>query len=328
MSTENAAYHVRYLADEILQDRSYQLLEPLSHSGLSLVPIVMNADIDETMEYINAAEAFESETLIITEGGDQVNTLIAKNIGNIPILIEEGEVLIGIGSQDRIVVASVILQPEEDRRIPVKCVHEPHFLRTGASFHSIGAGGADLRASLKEMKYESIMTDVVNYCAESVVDQGEVWDKVEDYCRKLGIEDQTKYTDAIAKIKETVSDLANEIRNQLPLKTCGIIVISPEGKVIAMELYRNKQAFRKRAGFLESMLMEFSNLDKKSIEREAAWSKAVQLLLQMKDIKDEDVIAKAETQSVLIGLGDLRGEAILQKNVEDKRNITLYCSLS
>lgn len=325
---EHAAYHIRSLAEEILQDRSYHLQGPISHSGISLVPIVSSSDFSDALEYINAAEALELGKLAIIEGGDAVNTLIAKNTGDVPILIEESEVLVASSSQDRIVVASVLLQPGEERRIPVKCVHAPHSLHRGATYYSIGASGAGLRSSLQKKKYMSIMTDVEHYCAESAVDQRDVWEKVEKYCTSLGLEDPTKYTDALSKIKDTAASIAKEVRDKLPKGTCGVIVIDPTGKIIAMELYSKERAFMRRAGFLESVLMEFSDQTKKALEGEAAWSKAVQLLLQMKDIKSNEVLAKTDTQSISIGLHDLRGEAILQKNVEETKNHILYCSLS
>lgn len=328
MSSENATYHIRGLAEEILHDESFHLQGPLSHSGLSFVPIVSSIEPDASMEYINVAEAFELGTLIITEGGDAVNSLIAKNIGDLPVLIEESEVLVASGSQDRIVVASVLIQPGEERRIPVKCVHAPHFLQRGAGFYSIGASGVELRSSLRMNKYCSIMTDVEHYCAETAVDQGEVWEKVQKCCIKLGLEDPTKYTEAVSKIKEKVSDTAKEIRTQLPERTCGVIVIDAAGQIVAIELYRRDQAFKKRLGFLESVLIEFSDSEERPLEREAAWAKAVQLLLQMKDIKHAEVAAKEDTQSIIIGLGNLRGEALLQKTIDEEKNSVLYCSLS
>ncbi len=138
MSTTNAANQIRFFADEILQHTSFSLEGPISHRGLSLVPIVPVNESAISDDFINAAEAFEIESLIITEAGDAVNTIIAMNTGQKTILIEESEVLVAPNSQDRIVVSSVLLQPGEEKRIPVKCVHAPHGLNQGAGFHSTG----------------------------------------------------------------------------------------------------------------------------------------------------------------------------------------------
>jgi len=207
MSTTNAVKSIRAFADDILQDSSFSLGRPISRSGLSLVPIVPVKESVVSEEFINAAEAFETESLVITEAGDAVNTITAKNTGQKPILIEESEVLVAPNSQDRIVVSSVIIQPGEEQRIPVKCVHAPHGLNRGAGFHSTGAGSLELKRKVRRMKYQSIMTDVEHYQPETAVDQSEVWEEVERYCKTLGMKDPTKYTDALTKVQEKATEI-------------------------------------------------------------------------------------------------------------------------
>ena len=324
MSTTHAAHHVRNFADEILQQTNFSLEGPISYNGLSLIPIVpvRNSTIND--EFINAAEAFETENLIITEAGDAVNTIIAKNTGQKPILIEESEVLIAPNSQDRIVVSSVIIQPGEEKRIPVKCVHAPHGLNRGSGFHSTGAGSLQLKSKVRRMKYQSIMTDVEHYQPETAVDQSEVWSEVERYCKTLGMKDPTKYTDALTKVQEKATEVAKEIRSSLPDNTCGVIVIDSKGEAVAFEMYRRPQAFQKRTGYLESLTVELFNVDKKPLEGEAAWSSALQLLLKMKEIDDDKVASKDDSESAMIGLDELRGEVVLAPGSES----ILYCSLS
>jgi hypothetical protein len=323
MSTTDAASRVRAFADEILQHTSFSLESPISHTGLSLVPIVPVEESIINEDFINAAEAFETESLVITEVGDAVNTIIAKNTGQKPILIEEAEVLIAPSSQDRIVVASVILQPGEEKRIPVKCVHAPHGLNRGAGFHSTGAGSLELKRKVRRMKYASIMTDVEHYQPETAVDQSEVWEEVERYCKTLGMKDPTKYTDALTKVQEKATKIAKEIEKELPENTCGVVVIDSKGEVVAFKMYRRPQAFRKRAGYLESLTVELYDVEKKPLEGEAAWSSALQLLLKMKEIDDDSVASKTESENAIIGLDELKGEAVLAPGSES----ILYCSL-
>ena len=324
MSTTNAANNVRAFADEILQHTSFSLEAPISHSGLSLVPIVPVKESVVSEDFINAAEAFEAESLVITEAGDAVNTIIATNIGQKPILIEESEVLVAPNSQDRIVVSSVVLQPGEEKRIPVKCVHAPHGLNRGAGFHSTGAGSLRLKSTVRRMKYESIMCDVDHYQPETAVDQREVWSEVERYCKTLGMSDPTKYTDALTKVQEKATEIAKEIKSELPENTCGVIVIDSKGDAVAFEMYRRPQAFRTRSGYVESLTAELFDVEKKPLEGEAAWSSALQLLLKMKEIDDDNVASKDDSESAIIGLDELRGEAVLAPGSES----ILYCSLS
>ncbi len=323
MSGTNAIRQVRSLAEEILQGTSFSLEGPIAYHGLSLVPIVPVGQIESDESYLNAAEAFEQSVLSITEAGDAVNTILARNIGKEPILIEESEVLVAPNSQDRIVVASVLLQPGEEKRIPVKCVHAPHGLNRGSGFHSMGAGSLELKRKMRRMKYESIMTDVEHYVPETAVDQTEVWEEVERYGKTLGLDDTTKYTDALAKVQEKASEVAKEIRESLPKETCGVIVVDSNGEVVALEMYRKPHAFWKRSGFLESFAIEHYDVKKAPVEGEAAWSSALQLLFKLKDIDEESVVAKEDSDNAVIGLEDLKGEALLG---EDLKSV-LYCTL-
>ena len=223
MST-NAARQIRAFADEILQQTSFSLESPISHKGLSLVPIIPMTESAINEEFINAAEAFEIESLVITEAGDAVNTIIAQNTGQKTILIEESEVLVAPNSQDRIVVSSILLQPGEEKRIPVKCVHAPHGLNRGAGFHSTGAGSLELRRTVRKMKYQSIMTDVEHYQPETAVSQEEVWSEVERYCKTLGMKDPTKYTDVWLRYKRKLP--------QLPRKSGIVYLRTPAGSLL------------------------------------------------------------------------------------------------
>ncbi|MFW9789118.1 MAG: ARPP-1 family domain-containing protein [Candidatus Thorarchaeota archaeon] len=323
MSATNATNQVRALAEEILQRTSFSLEDPVAHHGLSLVPIVPVSESESDETYLNAAEALEAGVLSITEAGDAVNTILARNSGKEPVLIEESEVLLASSSQDRIVVSSVIIQPGEEIRIPVKCVHAPHSLNRGAGFQSLGAGSLALKRKIRRMKYQSIMADVDHYIPETAVDQTEVWDEVERYSKALGLDDPTKYTDALARVQEKASEVAKEIRESLPEDTCGVIVVDSNGEAIAFEMYRNAQAFRKRLGFVESFAVEHYDVEKTPLQDEAASASALKLLETLKDINETDVASKDDSDNAVIGVRELKGEALLRR---DLRSV-LYCSL-
>jgi hypothetical protein len=324
--TVEVAAHIRALANEILLGSSFSLEGPIAETGLSIVPIIPVEEVS-TGEFRNAAEAFELGILEIIEAGDAVNTIIARNTGKIPILIEEAEVLKAEGSQDRIVVQSVLLQPGAEQRIPVKCIHAPHPLGAGAGFSSMGSGTADIKAKMRLRKYVSIMTDVEHYVPEQAVDQGEVWENVERYCKSLGMGDPTKYTDALSKVQEEAGKLADRIRDSLPKDTCGLVILDAKGEVIALELYRRSQAFWKREGFLESIILEYSNVEAKELEGEVAWSKALQFIFRLRDMDPGAAAAKEDSDNVIFGFGDLKGEAVLGLENEKNLRSILYCTL-
>ena len=328
LSSISGIEQVQSLADEILLETTFSLSQPVTHEGISIVPIIKTENNDLDYEYINAVDALEQKLLEITEAGDAVNTIIAQNNGNIPILIEEAEVLAAEGSQDRIVVSNVILQPGECKRIPVKCVHAPHGLNRGAEFKSVGASSSPLRSMMRLQKYCSIMTDVEHYIAEDAIDQSSVWADVEKYGVDTGSEDETKYLEALSKRRKEVESVANEIRESLPDRTCGVIVIDSNGNIHSMEMYRSQRAFQKRSGFIESIVMDLSDDNKGSMEKEITWSKALQLLLKLKDIGDDEVIMKDGSDNIHISVEGLTGEAIIGNVSDSSKSSILYCSIS
>jgi hypothetical protein len=309
MSATEATKQIRDFAGELLDGPDFSLDSIVAHHGLSVVPIVI-AEAEPSQDYINAAAAIERGKLVITEAGDAVNSLLARNTGDIPVLIEEAEVLVTGDSQDRIVVASVIIQPGEEIRIPVKCVHAPHGLNRGSTYRSMGGGSVSLKSGMRRMKYQSMMTDVEHYTPETAVDQNEVWAEVERHGRKLGIKDTTKYADAMDKIQKKTKEIADEIRGKLPDNTCGFIVIDTDGQAVAMEFYRNSKAFKHRAGVLESLVAEYCDNEKSPISEETAHTEALQLLKHLKKVKKKEAIATRDSRNIVLGLKDLRGEAV------------------
>lgn len=316
---------VRSLAVEILQQDGFALETPVSYRGLSLVPIVCTEQTNRKVDYLNAVQALNENVLEITEAGDAVNTILAHNRGTIPILIEEAEVLVGQGSQDRIVVASIILQSGETARIPVKCVHAPHALRRGATFISGGHGSMGLKSQLRAKKYRSIMTDVEHYVPETAVDQQEVWEEVERYCSALGIQDITKYSDAMTKIQEKTKAIANDLRNLMPSELCGFVLINSKGEAIALEFYRNANAFLHREGVFESLLVEYGDAKGRSPSESEAEGIAKALLRELEDASEKTIFSKEGSDIITIGLGNLKGEAVSGRTRKGEK--VLYCSL-
>ncbi|MHA1881595.1 MAG: ARPP-1 family domain-containing protein [Candidatus Thorarchaeota archaeon] len=327
MAQNIGAAQIRSLADEFLLEELFSLETPLTHDSLSFVPIV-KSDTSPHSDYINAAEALERGVLSITEIGNIVEAILAKNTGQVPILIEAAEVLVADGSQDRIVVENVILQPGEEKRIAVKCVHAPHGLRGGAGFSSMGVAGGGLHKSMRRMKYQSIMTDVEHYTPAYAVDQSEVWSEVKEDGTDAGNTDPTKYQETLTKRRKEVSATTKKIRESLPKGVCGLVIMDRKGGVKSFELYRSPAAFQKRIGFIESIIMEHKSTGIGAIEREAAWATAIQLIHRMKQIKDEEVVVKSDSDNLHIGFDKLIGEAIVGSDSNNPDRPILYCTLS
>jgi hypothetical protein len=190
----------------------------------------------------------------------------------------------------------------------------------------MGSGSQELVRKMRRMKYQSMMVDVEHYVPETAVDQTEIWEDVEGIVSESIGGSDPKYTEALKKKREEVKTAAKNIKEALPDGTCGLIVIDSDGSVLAFEIYRSANSFSQRKGFIESLAM-LDQKEKKPMEGEAAWSRGLQLLFRMKDLGDEEVVSKDDSQVVHIGFDDLRGEAIVGKERKTSQNAVLYCSI-
>jgi hypothetical protein len=280
----------------------------------------------DSSDYLNTAEALESGMLVLEETGDTVNIVLGRNIGDTVILIEEGEILAGDGTQNRIVVANTLVEPAEEVRIPVKCVHAPHPLSKGASFLTAGAGSIDFLSRIRLQKYQSIMTDVEHYRPEEAVSQEEVWSNIHRYCRNLGIEDRSDYNQAIESIRAKAKLMADELRHELPKATCGLLAINSEGEVVSFELYRRPGPFENRKGFIEALIVEHADNETRKARFEGGII-AREFLKELKTATSEEVYSKEGHPNLVIAFKGLHGEAVVGPEEPDGNASIIYCSL-
>ena len=96
-----------------------ELLTPQSHENVAIIPLktVRNYNLDiltlkKGME-LNLVEVKECET-------STVNTLIVKNKAVTPLILIDGNEVIG-GDQNRIVNSTILIAPQSESKIPVSC---------------------------------------------------------------------------------------------------------------------------------------------------------------------------------------------------------------
>ncbi|TFF84011.1 hypothetical protein EU524_01575 [Candidatus Thorarchaeota archaeon] len=325
MSTEEMSNLVRALAADLIGEAGFQFGKPMKRYGLSLVPIVTRREQDSP-DYLNAAEALERGTLVLQETGSAVNIVLGRNTGQEVVLIEEGEILAGDGTQNRIVVANTLIEPGKEARIPVKCIHAPHPLSKGASFLTAGAGAIDFLSRIRVQKYQSIMTDVEHYIPEEAVSQEEVWRNIRRYSENLGVEDETDYTAALERIRSKAREMAEELRVCLPEDTCGLVAVNSVGEVVSVELYNKPGPFGNRRGFIEALLVEHA-----TDEREDTGVEVTELvrefLQKLENAESDEIQAKEGHPNLVMSVAGLHGEAVVSPAAPGGKAHILYCSL-
>ena len=101
--------------------KNLTLAEPQRDGKVEVTPLIDSGTWPRT--WIVLGEALEKDLLEIKEqdGGGNVNEVIAHNHGKEPVLIVEGETIVG-AKQNRVVIASVLVAAGSMVSIPVGCM--------------------------------------------------------------------------------------------------------------------------------------------------------------------------------------------------------------
>jgi hypothetical protein len=178
-------------------------LGPAQHQeNLTIFPVL--ADKDRELPYGLMAGALSMGILTIREkDGGQVPLLLATNTGIHPILILDGEQLIG-AKQNRMTNRSIILAPNSITEIPVSCMEQGRWHFEGDHF-----APAPQHAPTKVRRKARETEAKASYAAEARAPgarsshhdlssaQGEVWDEIRTFGNKLGGTSATGALDSI-----------------------------------------------------------------------------------------------------------------------------------
>ncbi len=304
---------IREFAENVLASEEFELGDPVSIENLTLVPILKK--FEEDKEYLTLGEALEKGVLEIIDKGDEIAHVIAINKGVTPILLEEGDILTGLGTQDRLILGSMLLEPGKSYKVPVKCVHAPHPLTVGAGF---GYGGSSPKKFTRTLrKYKSIMADVEHYVSE--VDQSGIWSEVHDVTsEEEEVKDKTRFSEAIEKKKERMLKRSKHIDEKFPIHTVGLLAIDEQEKIVGFEVHRVPSAFEaKKTNILASLEDEIKE-NITPITEEQAKRKSNGFFQELSKIQSKDTQKQIEIEGLLLNLEEVSGEALLGKIYSNK----------
>ena len=170
-------------------------LTPVASLGPCQILAVTARDSQRALEYVLAAKAMAEKDLVIEEISrhGSVPTLLVQNQLEMPVLILEGDLLIG-GKQNRLSNSSVLIPKKTTMPLPVSCIEHgrwrhksprpestrPESPRPESFAPSDDCIAAPVHRELKRAKLSSRPTSV----------QAKVWDSIEDmqqaraYCSK------------------------------------------------------------------------------------------------------------------------------------------------
>ena len=211
--------------------------------NLTVVPLIRRGwagGEDEASPYLTLDEAVARELLFIRElpGAASVPELEAENRGDRPVLLVDGDQLVG-AKQNRIINLSILVPPGKTIVIPVSCVEAGRWRFTSDRFqpadHTLYA-----QAKAEKLRHVSASLEASGRAAS---DQGAVWDSIR---LKIASMDATSPTEAMADIYQrheaSVEEYARAIHT-VPGQVGAVFTIN--GQIAGLELFSHSPTFAK-----------------------------------------------------------------------------------
>jgi hypothetical protein len=203
--------------------------------SLQLFPLVTTTTTSPP--YLTGPEASASGLLQVTElDPPQVPFLAVANLADVPVLLVEGELLVG-GDQDRTMNVTVLCPPGETTVVPVSCVEAG---RWGAR-RPMASTGRHAPGSLRARKTRS-QGSRAGTPHDRLSDQAQVWESVDRVARSRSVESET------AALEDVNRDADDRIGDELARITprsgqTGVICLLGD-HVVGMDLFDRPETLR------------------------------------------------------------------------------------
>lgn len=202
--------------------------EPVSRGPLHVFPLTGGTAAEE--EGLVLLDEALGGALRIEEldGNGSVPELRVTNTGAAPVLILEGDELIG-AKQNRVVNSSVIVAAKSELVLPVSCVERGRWSYRSRVF---SAGDGSPHPSLRRLKSRAVH-DSLRRGNGHRSDQGAVWAEVNRKTHAHGAHSPTEaLQDARANLSERLAGF-HELADEMPADTRGVVVAIGRRPVLA-----------------------------------------------------------------------------------------------
>jgi hypothetical protein len=204
-----------------------EILNYQSHKNMAIIPI--KTPPSYKFDILTLKKGFELGLAEVKEcEHSTVNTLIVKNNSVTPLLLVDGEEIIG-GDQNRIVNATILIAPNSEEKIPVNCTEH---------------GRWAYKSEFKQSEY------MANYRTRSAKEkavranmsgQQAVWDSIEDLEMSRSFSSPTQaMSESYENLKVDLDEFISNFK-ALEGQTGAVIII--DGEIKGFELFLNSQIY-------------------------------------------------------------------------------------
>ena len=201
-----------------------------SHKNMAVFPLMSIDAID--LAYLVLDEALQQGVVEVTEVGEggEVPRLKVANRSDLPVLILDGEELVG-AKQNRVVNTTILVAGGSVTIIPVSCVEQGRWTYRTDRFHS------EKRMMTSRMR--AVKAVEVQHClsvrAEFAADQGSVWQNIREMADRRKVTSRSgAMADIYEKERPAVADYRKHF-NCLEGQVGAVFAIS--GKVVGVEAF-------------------------------------------------------------------------------------------
>jgi len=207
------------------------------HCNLTLFPLFGENGGEPVCDLLQDAAASESAQVSEVDEAGSVPSLLVANRSARPLLIPEGDVLIG-AKQERGVNITVIVAAGSKLVLPVSCVEHGRWSRVSANF----AVAFSAPPALRRDKVRSAQRNR-EQGAEAQSDQGQVWNSVHAMLARSGVASPTQSMSDLFRARGSAVHEYKD-RLSLPENARGFLAACGE-RVIGLDLYESPAALRK-----------------------------------------------------------------------------------
>jgi hypothetical protein len=210
-------------------DLAVEVGTPVEAGPLRLFPLFVSGP--SAPDYVPGPEAGSAGAISVDErdGGAAVPELVLTSAAAVPLLLLEGETVLGV-KQNRTLNVSVLCQPQIPTVIPVSCVEAGRWGAVQAVSHSPRLSPSTLRAAKTRSVVNSVRTR-----ASKQSDQSLVWDTVAGYARTLGHHSPTAALEDVADA--AAHDVAAIVEGIRPVEgQRGVLAVTASG-IVALDLF-------------------------------------------------------------------------------------------
>lgn len=204
---------------------------------LTVFPLI--ADTEPVTRYLAFEDGLEQGvTLTELEGGASVNELVIHNPLDVPILLYEGQEVLG-AQQNRTFDVSALVFPHSELRVPVSCVEAGRWDGTRAA-EAFSAAPQTANPRLRGMKNAQARARMAAGGAPRA-DQGEVWREVAAAAGRHGVDSATG---AMHDVFEQRRDLLREMTSSIEMYCSQVgVLVAIGGRFVVLDHVSDVEAF-------------------------------------------------------------------------------------